>query len=503
MANLREKTVKGVIWSALQNTIGPLISFAVFLVLARLIEPAAFGQLALATVAVNFCQLFLSGGFGSAIVQRQILEPQHLDTAFWVSIGGAIVLITVVIGSAELISDLFAEPGLAPIIQWLSIMLLIDAMTQVQTAQLRRNMAFRSLALRSLVAEPIGGAVGVTMALAGFGVWSLVSRNLVTSLCKLLVLWLASDWRPGFRTSKKHFDDLFYFGASMVGTNFVNFFSRRSDTLLIGYFLGSTALGYYNVGYRLFLMMTEMIGGTINNVAWPLFSRLQNDLPRLREAFYTATRLVCLLACPIFLGIFAVTPELVPIVFGEKWVPSIPVMQILAFIGLLRSLFFFNESVIVSVGKPQWRLFLQIAVAVTNVLGFFLVVRWGIVAVAAVYVIVGYAFAPASLWMVKRLIGIEFWTYFGQYRAPILASGAMLIMILVMERRLSDVWNGSPWFLGTLIAAGAMTYFVTVYWLSPSTVTLITTLIKDLGSQKKNRKAEQQLKEKNHKLHSN
>lgn len=486
MASLRQKTIKGVVWSVLQNTIGPLISFSIFIILARLLEPAAFGLLALATVSVHFFQIFLSGGFGSAIVQRESLEPQHLNTAFWVNIGAAVIIMTVTINSAGLISEYFKEPDLEFIIKCLSIVSLLDALTQVQIAQLKRNMAFRSLAIRSLVAEPIGGAVGVAMAMAGYGVWSLVSRSLVTSIVKLFILWLASDWRPGFQMSQKHFNDLFYFGASLVGTNIVNFIARRSDTFLIGYFLGSTSLGYYNAGSRLFRMMTEIIGGTINNVAWPLFARLQNDPSRLRKAFYTATRLVGLMACPVFIGIFAIAPDLVPVVFGEKWIPSIPVMQILSFIGLLESIFYFNSSVIVGVGKPQWRMFLIIAIAIANVLAFFVVVNYGISAVAMAYVIVGYAFSPVSIWMVKGLIEIKILAYLRQYAVPVFATFMMLIVIAAMKRWLG--WLGNVWnereFLGFLIVSAALTYFLTVYWLSPSTVTLVKGLIKDFRSKK-------------------
>ena len=481
MAGLREKTIKGVIWSAFQNVVSPLISFVIFFILARLLDPAAFGLLALSSVVISFMQLFLSGGFATAIVQRKSLEPQHLDTAFWVSTSIAVILITLIISTAGFIGELFKEPDLEPIIQWLSIMLLLEALTQVQIAQLRRKMAFRSLAIRSLIAEPIGGVIGVWMAWSGFGVWSLVARSLVTSLCKLLILWLSSDWRPGFQVSRKHFDDMFYFGASMVGTNFVNFLGRRSDTLLIGYFLGTTSLGYYNVGYRLLMMMTIMIGGTVNNVAWPLFSRLQNDLPRLRDVFYTATRLVSLLAWPVFLGIIAIAPDMVPVVFGEKWVPSIPVLQILSLIGLLRSIFLFNDSIIVSVGKPHWRMFLQIAIAVFNVLAFFLVVSWGIVAISAVYVIVLYMFAPMSLWMVNRLIGIKVGTYWRQHIVPVFASGVMVIIILVIQRWFGDVWNGSI-FLGLLIVSGGLTYVLTVYLVSPSIFAQVITLVKDIRS---------------------
>jgi PST family polysaccharide transporter len=479
MAGLREKTLKGVIWSAFQNVVSPLVSFIIFFILARLLEPAAFGLLALASLTIGFVQLFLNGGFAVAIVQRKSLEPQHLDTAFWVINSIAVLLITVIISTAGLISEFFKEPDLELIIQWLSIMLLFEALSQVQVAQLRRNMAFRSLAIRSLIAEPIGGGIGVWMALSGFGVWSLVARILVTSLCRLFVLWIASDWRPGFQVSRRHFNDMFYFGASMVGTNFVNFLGRRSDTFLIGYFLGTTSLGYYNVGNRLLAMMVEMIGGTLNNVAWPLFSRLQNDLPRLREAFYTATRLVSLLAWPIFLGIIAIAPVMVPVVFGEKWIPSIPVLQIFSFIGLLNSIFLFNGSVIVGVGKPQWRMFLQIAIAVINVLAFFLVVRWGIVAISAVYVIVLYMFAPVSLWIVNRLIGIKMGTYWRQHIVPMFASSVMVIIIMVIQTWFGNVWNEAI-FLGFLIISGGLTYVLIVYLVCPSTFSEVTALIKSV-----------------------
>jgi O-antigen/teichoic acid export membrane protein len=477
MEDLRTKSAKGVVWSAIQHGATPVISLVVFIVLARLVDPSAFGLIALAGAAVSFLQLFLSSGFGSAIVQREQLEPQHLDSAFWANIGIATLLMVIIIFLADYIALMFEQPDLSSVILWLSLSLPLGALSQVQMAILRRNLAFRSLAVRSLIAEPIGGVIGVTMAFMGFGVWSLVARQLATTLFKVMILWKVSNWRPGYQVSRRHFMDLVGFGASMAGTNFVGFFSRRSDDILIGYFLGATALGYYSVAYRLFRMMTEMIGGTVNNVAWPVFSRLQNDLPRLRSALYMSTNIVCFLAWPLFLGMFALTPDLIPMLFGEKWLPSVPVMQVLAFIGLLHSIFFFNESVIVSVGKPHWRLMLQFVIAICNVIAFFVVVKWGIVAVAAAYVVVGYLFAPVFVWMIKLLIGISYAKYAQQYLAPAIASLIMIATVYGLKAFI-DSDRLSAIHILLVIVVAIVCYLLSILVLSPNTIRDVMSLLK-------------------------
>ncbi|BAY24259.1 putative polysaccharide transport protein [Calothrix sp. NIES-2100] len=426
---MRDKAAKAVIWSVIQKWGTQVISFLTFLVLSRLLEPKVFGLVAMANVFIAFVEIFLDQGFSDAIVQRSELEPEHLDTAFWTSLLSATLLALVGIFIAEHVAILFHEPQLTLVIQALSLSLPIIALSSTQQAILRRQLAFKSLTLRSLTAAIVGGSIGMSMAFLGFGVWSLVVQILIDGLVAAIVLWKVSNWQPKFNFSYKHFQDLFSFGANVTGIKILDFFNRRSDDFLIGYFLGSVALGYYTVAYRLLLVMIKLLTGVTTSVAFPTFSRLQMEPERMRRAFYQVTKYTSLISFPIFLGFLIIAPELVLALFGSKWSPSIPVMQVLSLIGILLSVSYFNNTVIKAVGEASWLLKIMLLNSVCNVLAFLFVVKWGILAVASAYVAIGYLLFPISLIAVAKLININFITYIGQYITPMIAS---LLMISVM-----------------------------------------------------------------------
>ncbi len=460
--SLRQKAAKGVIWSVIQKWGREAISGLTFVALSRLLAPEAFGLVALAFVFTAFVEIFLDQGFGAAIVQRADLEREHLDTAFWITVLTGILLTAGGIAASGLVAAFFQEPRLAPVLRWLSISFILGALSSTQIAILQRELAFKSLAARSLTATTVGGIVGVSMAFAGFGVWSLVGQNLANGLAGVMVLWRASDWRPGFRLSKKHYKELFTFGISVVGNKMSKVFARRSDDFLIGYFLGPTLLGYYTIGYRLLLIIIRVVTGIINSVAFPTFSRLQHKPEQMQRAFYKVTQYTSLLAFPVFIGLAAVAPELIPVLFGEKWAPSVPVMQILALIGILQSVLVFNGSIMKACGKPSWQLGIMLLTSVCSVIGFLLVVRWGIVAVAASFVIVGYLLAPVSYVAVRRLIQIDFRTYLGQFVAPLSASLVMVIVILGLRYVFKRPELNLYLQLSIYLTAGALTYLLVI-----------------------------------------
>jgi PST family polysaccharide transporter len=253
----------------------------------------------------------------------------------------------------------------------------------------------------------------------------------------------------------------------MMGGNILTFFNRRTDDFLIGYFLGPVALGYYTVAYRLLLIMTQLWGQIVGSVAFPAFSCVQKELERLREMFYSATRLTSLVAFPAFLGVFALVPELVPTLFGQQWAPSIPVMQVLTFIGLLHTVLFFQYTVMAGVGKPSWYLGLQVMITVANVIGFLIAVRWGIVAVAISYVIVAYLFAPLSVWLVYRLIQIDLLKYLRLFLPAATGSLVMLAFIFSLKFSLSNLVP-LQLLLPSCILMSALAYVFTIRLAAPS-----------------------------------
>lgn len=455
---LKEKAAKGFMWSAIQKWGRAAITGLIFIVLSRLLTPEAFGLVTLASVFTDFVEIFLDQGFSAAVIQRSNLDRKHLDTAFWISIltGGLLTVGNIL--ASPFIAGFFHEPRLASVLSWLSLSYIVNALSTTQLAILQRNLAFKSLARRSLAATTIGGVFGIGMAVAGYGVWSLVGQNLVRGVAAAIILWRSSDWRPGFNVSVQHYKELFHFGISVVGNNLLNVSIRHADDFLIGYYLGPTLLGFYTVGYRLLLIIIRLVTEITNTVAFPAFARIQNDPERMRRAFYKVTQYTSLLSFPIFIGLAALSPEVVPVVFGAKWAPSIPVMQVLSLIGILQSVMFFNGSVLRASGKPNWELGIMTLNALVSVVGFLVSVQWGIVAVAASFVISGYVLAPVSYLAVRKVIQIELRTYLGQYLAPLAASLCMVAVILGVKHLLRELSINDILQLVLYIAAGGLTY---------------------------------------------
>jgi O-antigen/teichoic acid export membrane protein len=437
--SLKQKAFKGVIWSAIQSWGSQAISFLIFALLSRLLEPKNFGLVAMASVFLAFIQIFIDQGFSTAIIQRQKLSPSHLDTAFWTNIAmGSFMTLTGMVASGA-VANFFKQEQLTPIIACLSVSFLFNALSSVQEAIFKRNLNFKPLALRSLLAMSIGGSVGVTMALKGFGVWSLVGQQLTSSLSQVIILWGVSDWRPGLKISRSHFQELFAFGINIVGINLLNFVNRRSDDLLIGYFLGPEALGYYAIAYNLLLSITQLLTSVLSQVAMPALAKLQQELEKLRNAFYTVSELTSFIAFPAFIGLAVLAPELIEVLFGEKWLPSVPVIQVLSVVGIMHAIGYPQSAATMAVGKPSWQLKMNCLNATANFISFAIVVRWGIIAVAAAYSIRACLFLPISTWIMYKLIKIDVSVYFSKFIAPLFCSLITAIVVWQTKHFLNNM----------------------------------------------------------------
>jgi PST family polysaccharide transporter len=295
-------------------------------------------------------------------------------------------------------------------------------------------------------------------------VWALVIQQVAASVVNVLTLWWASDWRPRWRWSRSHANDLFRFSAYVVGSSMLDFLNRRTDDFLIGYYRGATLLGVYALAYRVLLVMIQLLASTVT-VAFSAFSRLQADRDRLRNAFYRATRLSAFVAFPVCVGLVLVARDLVIIVFGSKWEASVPVLRVLAWVGLLHSLNYYFTTVYLAVGRPDLRLKLLAIHTVASVTAFAVAVRWGIVAVALAYVIRGYLLVPMDLFALKRLIGLHITRYMSLLVRPALAStvmaGAVIVTRLFMDSAPTLVR------LGASVTVGAVVYALASFVISP------------------------------------
>ena len=455
--SLRRTASHAAAWGLIQKWGYHGIRLTVFVALARLLEPESFGLVALASVFVLLGEMLVDQGFADALVQRPRLGPAHKDCAFWASLVTGSALTALYVLGANGLAAVFEQPQLEPILCTLSVTLFIASLSRTQEALLRREMAFKRIATISLISMSVGGAVGLTMALTGFGVWSLVWQLLVQRLVQLPLLWRATGWQPRARFSPRHFRSLFSFGINVVGINLVNFVNRQADDLLIGYFLGTTALGYYTVGYRLIRMLLDLVPYALIPVAFSTFSRLQAHAARMREGLYEATRLVALAMFPVFCAVAVLAPILIPALFGEQWLPSVAVMQVLAPIGMQQSVSLLFTTALKAAGQPGRVLALTSMNALANLIGFAVAVHWGIVAVAAAYTIRGYLLWPVTWWVVHRLLDLSFLRY-AQALAPAMAGTVVLAGVLSLTQLWMPAAAGAPSILLVSALIGAVSY---------------------------------------------
>jgi PST family polysaccharide transporter len=305
------------------------------------------------------------------------------------------------------------------------------------------------------------------MAFSGYSVWSLVAKILVAAIVNVVILWQISDWRPGFRLSVKRFKELFLFGVNIVGGNFVDFLSVHSDDFLIGYFLGPVALGYYTLAYNLLIVTTDLLISVPNAVAFPLFSSIQADPSSVKRAFGQVILLQSIVAFPMFVGIAALSSEVVIQLYGTQWIASIPVLQLLMLIGIVRSATYIYSSVFKAAGKPSWRFWILSLTAAMNVIGFALVVRLGIVAVAASYVVVSYLLMPICFLMIRSLIGITLRSHLSQYGPAIIGSLVMFAFVYSFKLLIGEQMV-LPIRLFILVLAGVAAYILTLRLTYPS-----------------------------------
>jgi PST family polysaccharide transporter len=485
---LKHRTVGAVAWSLVETAGGQATSLLVFILLARLLAPDEFGVFALAGVFVTFLQLFMEQGFAAAIVHRKTLDPEHLDTAFVVAVVSGLVLAAICVVAAPLAGWFYDSPGLVPIVRGLALTLPINGFRTVPAALLSKRLHFKSLALRTLTANVAGGVVGIGMALAGYGVWSLVGYQIANVAAGVASLWHATDWRPRARFSMKHYRDLATFGVNIVGVNLLSFAFRRSDDLLIGYYLGAGPLGFYTVGARVIRVMVEVLTATVTKVAFPAFASIQDDRDRVRRSYRAAIRYAGAVSLPAFVGVAVLAPDVLRVLFGQRWEATAPVLQILALRGIRESVLRFNQSVFLGLGRPGWRLVMSLLNTVVSVAAVWIALaalHGGIVAVAAANVIGEYILVPVSLTLMSRVVGIGGRDVTAEVFAPavgcVVMAGAILASNAVLASAPAVVR------LAASACAGAAVYALVLQAMRPELLRDVRTLAADWAARRRRR----------------
>jgi len=432
------QAVRSALWVMLESWTVRLITFLAFVVLARLLTPKDFGLMALAGVYLSLCSFIIDQGFGTAVMQREDLKPDHLDAAFWtqLALGAAIGLIT--IAAAEPVARWFAEPDLTRVLQVMAPFPLMTALSLIQQAQLKRDFRFGALALRHVVSAAAGAVLGVAMAAFGYGVWSLVAQMQFGAVVAILILWRASPWRPRLSFSLRHFRELARFGSAVFAYGVAWMLTNQVDRILLGRIAGAGPLGLYTVAQRLVSIVGEVMVLGLQGIVVPVFSRVQNDHEALKRGLFTAHRLLAFLAFPAFAGVALVARELVPLLLGPKWIEAVPIVRAAAAASLVYAMGFFLSDVLTALGRPGRKLALILFQATLSIAAVLAVIRLGPAAVALAMAGAAFATYIVNALMLRRLIGLDLVAYHRQSLVAALSTGAMAAAVWASSFPLAD-----------------------------------------------------------------
>lgn len=326
---LKNKTISGFFWVLCQQLSTQLVSFSISMILARLLEPSEFGLVAMTSIFMSIAGIFVSSGLGSSLVQKKDVDHLDYNSVFYAGLGLAAIIYTILFLCAPLISGLYKEPLLTPIIRVMGLSFFFSSFNTIQAATITRELAFKKLFFRGLICTTLTGIIGISMAYMGFGVWALVTSSLAGSVINTIIMYYIVRWLPRLEFSLKRLKNLLGFGLNLMGTSLMGTFFDQLKGLIIGVKYTAADLAYYNRGEHMPSLISSNIVGAINGVLFPAIAKVQDDRDTVKRAIRRAIKTTSFFVFPAMFLLFFCADKIIIILFTEKWVPAIPFVQVI------------------------------------------------------------------------------------------------------------------------------------------------------------------------------
>lgn len=358
-SSLKTKTINGVFWQFCQKGVGQLVSFAISVLLARLLMPEEFGVVALAGMFTVLTGIFIDCGMGTALVQKKDADDLDYCTLFWTQTGLSLLIYAIIFILAPWFSILFHSTKLTAVIRVLALGMIWGSLGGIQNAIITRQMAFKVYFFVTLIGSILSGIIGVCLAYYGWGVWALVAQNLSSSILGSLIIFVQVRWVPHFRFSYERFKGLFSFGWKLLVINLLSTFNHQLKGYLIGWRYSSADLAYYNRGEGIPGIIYRNVQGSIDSVMFPALSKLQDDTQAVKRALRRSMQVSSFFCMPFLFGLAAISDKLIIMLFTEKWAAAIPFMQIICLTSCFDTLSMANLQALKAIGRSDTLLKLE------------------------------------------------------------------------------------------------------------------------------------------------
>ena len=383
------------------------LQFCSLVVLARLLTPADFGIVAMVTAIIGVADILRDFGLSSAAIQAKFLNNAERTNLFWVNVGIGCAGAVAILLCTPLISRLYGQHRLAPIIFSLAWVLVLSGINTQFNAELARSLRFKALALADISAQALGIAAAITVAALGGGYWAIVVQQIVVAVMTLTFNMSVCHWRPGLPRRSVSITRFFRFGGGVFGTQLIAYATKNIDNVAIGAYWGAGPLGLYSRAYQMLMTPLSQINAPLTRVALPVLSRVQEDDVVYARYLKKAQLVGCYLTATVFAMCAALATPLVALLFGPKWHGVAPIFALLAIGGVFRSISQISYWIFLSRGKPGEQ-FKQYLVTQPVMVGIILAgLPWGPKGVAIGVSIAYFLDWAISLWWVGRAAHVD------------------------------------------------------------------------------------------------
>ncbi len=456
--DIKKKTIFGMVWTTIERFGSMAMAFISNLVLARLLLPSDFGVIGMLHIFIAISGAFMMGGFSGAIIQKKHVTQNDYSTAFIWNMILSLLLYILLFFSAPAISRFYNMPELSSVLRVYGIVLVLVALGLVQNSILKRELRFKQLTYRNLIASFSGLVIGVLFAFLGFRYWSLVASALMNQLMNVVLVWKISDWRPSLIFDKQSFKALFGFGSMLMLTSLVDKVYGNIQGLLIGKWYTAEDLGYYTQAKKLEDIPTATLSNIVGTVSFPVFSKFQDDKQKLLDGFRKNIVAITYYNFPLCILLLIVAKPLIELLYGSKWDASVPYFQLLCVSGMLYTMTTLNSLVIKSLGRGKLYFSIHLIQRVLGLVFMFVGIGYGVKGLLIAVVISSFLNYIIYSIVNSKLLKYGLWSQCKDVISSLLLS--VIIGVIVFILGYYSQWNSFLVMGLQILLYGLLYYFV-------------------------------------------
>lgn len=465
--------VKSFLWTALESYSSQGIAFIVSIFMARVLAPADYGIIGIIGVFLALSDIFIDSGFSNALINKQNCTKADFSTVFYTNIVISLVFFAILFFCAPLIASFYKNPVLVWTTRAMALTFVISSFGAVSMTILTKELRFKAKAIITVIVSCISGFIGICLAYNGWGVWALVWQAVISCAIRVVASVVYVRWKPILKFSRISFVELFKFGSNLLGSNILFTLYNNAYSLVIGKVFNATELGYFSRADGYAKLIPNNVGGVLGKILFPILSKMQDDddnMEKLRHKFVIVVSAIIFPASLIIAGLAA---PIVYLFITEKWMPIVPILQILCYAGILEHICTINNNFVLAKGKSNYFLRMQAYTKPIGIVILVLTMFFNLEIVALGKIVYGIICVITSYVFVNRVIIISIWSDIKELLKLLLMSFVISVASMIFFKHVSYSWSA----LGFAFVICCSLYVIGLYIIAPNILQQVKSLL--------------------------